>query len=41
MGTWNYSIRNALAEICTSTGSCPFYFTQHEKDKLLAVLDYL
>lgn len=30
-----------MAEILTSTGSRPFYFTQHEKDKLLAVLDYL
>lgn len=40
-GTWDYSIRNALTEICISTGSRPFYFSRHEKDKLLACLDYL
>lgn len=30
-----------MNEIRTSTGSRPLYFSQFEKDKMLAALDYL
>ena len=41
-GTWSCSARTAVMnEIRTSTGSRPLYFSQFEKDKMLAALDYL